>query len=651
MTKYVVAISVSLCIVLSAWATSDNDASNVPGPPNPGSSVTGLVRSGSTEIRPDGATRRLNERAVRINEQFGPNREGSTDREILLNPGFETGSLSPWYQAGSQWSVVTDNPHGGTYCAYDTGNNWIRQDFTGVPGASITSITVWVRQPDAAIAAIDLFYTDGSDSEDVIRPTASWQQFEITWLERGKTLNGIRLWGFTGTSNPETYYDDVSIQVTSSDTLWRYGPFSNFGLTRFDGEYFPGTGKVYFLGGRKADASTDGTVYSYDVTTRTYATTGATLTTPVSNYEVALLLDNYDLPAGDTWGLYIFGGRVGDGTFTSAVQAYHPRSNRVTTVSTDPYPNNTGGIYYIPACNAVHDNMAFVLGGFQSTSSPYISNAVWVFDPLGSAGTRWFQLPNLTIARGYIQAVVLDTFLYACGGDTFDGTNLYARNQVQRLNLEDPATWTLVAPMPQPCGEAKAFGFGTGSPYYRESPGDLDNKIIIAGHGNWPAEDSLCFLYDAAANTWGNFPRILRGRRNHAGAFIPGDAMSNGVPGIWIWGGRHTSDAILGDTTEYFALQSVGTGVAAQPPARLDFSLSIAPNPFRDRATVNYSLTRASHASLKLYDVTGKLVRVLMSGYQHEGSYSYRISDSGRGIYLLKFSTESSTCTRKLVVN
>jgi hypothetical protein len=648
MARNVVKVGMVLAVAVIVWAGT---ARAVPVAGNAAGTAQ-LIRSGSVtaELMPDGTVRfpRATGTADRSPAPGAP-----TDYEALQNPGFESGALTPWYESGGMWSIVTDNPHGGTYCAYDTGNNWIRQDFTGIPVSRITSIALWYRQPNAGIAAVDLFYTDASDTEDIIFPTATWQQFDVTsWLAPGKTLNGIRIWGYTGGPNPECYIDDISIQVVG-DTAWHYGPFSNFGLTRFDGEYFPGTNKVYFMGGRKADASTDGTIYSYDVATQTYASTSRTLPTPVSNYEIALLLDNYDLPAGDTYGLYIFGGRVAAGTYTSAVQAYYPRSNRVVTVTADPYPNQTGGIYYIPACGPVYGNKAYVMGGFQNTAQPYVSNAVWVFDPLAPAGSRWTRSNyNLPYARGYIQAAVVDSFLYACGGDSFDGTNLVAKAQVARQNLLTPGAWATMANMPMIGGEAKAFGFNSNSPYFRTAPGDLSQKVIIAGHGVWPDEDNVCYIYDAPTNVWSNFPRLLRGRRNHAGAFIPVGSGMNGLPGIWIWGGRHTSDAIVGDTTEYFGFQVGPTGIAAEPASPLHCGLQVAPNPVRDLAIVTYTLARTGDAQLKVYDVTGKLRATLVDGPRPTGTSSVRLSTSGLpgGIYVLRLVTEGVTLTRKLVV-
>jgi len=139
----------------------------------------------------------------------------TTDRELLENPGFETGQLPPWETVA--WIVDTKYPHGGTYCASVVGNNWIRQFTDTIPAAEIQSITFWSRQPDQPAAqAFDFFYSDGSYEEFVHFPQPDWQQFDVTYrLNRSKSLVGLGIWGYVGGGpGPDsTFLDDVSIQV------------------------------------------------------------------------------------------------------------------------------------------------------------------------------------------------------------------------------------------------------------------------------------------------------------------------------------------------------------------------------------------------------------------------------------------------------
>jgi len=143
-------------------------------------------------------------------------------QEILQNTGFETGSLDPWYQGpGNHWVITTIFPRSGTYCATDTGNYWIRQDFAQpVPAEDVISITIWSRQAPWGggggrfLQAFDLMYSDLTYYENVVFPDPTWRQWDITsWLTMGKQLSGLRIWGFwcSDAYDDSTYIDDISI--------------------------------------------------------------------------------------------------------------------------------------------------------------------------------------------------------------------------------------------------------------------------------------------------------------------------------------------------------------------------------------------------------------------------------------------------------
>jgi hypothetical protein len=144
-----------------------------------------------------------------------PAASSRTDRELLQNTGFETGSIQPWVT--SNWVVDTKYPHGGLYCACDVGNYSILQWVDTTPGTEVQSVTFWARQPDQPAAqAYDFFYSDGSYEEFVHFPTPAWQRFDVTYrVNRSKSLVGFGLWGYSGGGpGPDsTYIDDVSILV------------------------------------------------------------------------------------------------------------------------------------------------------------------------------------------------------------------------------------------------------------------------------------------------------------------------------------------------------------------------------------------------------------------------------------------------------
>jgi hypothetical protein len=417
---------------------------------------------------------------------------------------------------------------------------------------------------------------------------------------------------------------------------WQSGPVTGFAFTRFDGEYFPGTGKVYFLGGRLGGGTTDGSVWSYDPETQTYADVGVDMPKPVSNYDICLLRDDYDLPAGDTYGLYIVGGRYDlTPNYYDSLQVYYPVSNRVVRLATDNYPGRTLGQISVAMNSAVYDNKMYVCGGFSSVSVG-VSRQTFVFDPLAAAGSRWAQIGDMVTGRCYVGLAVVDSWLIAAGGDTFYGTSLYARNNCQKLNLNDTGFgWTACAAMPGICGEARAFGFDTESPY------GFGGKLIIAGRGTWSTESANCYIYDAATDDWDSFPRLNNRRRNHAGVFIPGDEGTNGVPGMWVFGGRQNSDTFIVRTPEYYQLTMTGV---SERPGNAAARFALAPNPAVGVARVSWPT--GTPAEVSVFDVRGALVQ---SACVPRGPHVLR--GLVPGVYVVRVETAGRAEERKLVVS
>ena len=84
--------------------------------------------------------------------------------------------------------------------------------------------------------------------------------------------------------------------------------------------------------------------------------------------------------------------------------------------------------------------------------------------------------------------------------------------------------------------------------------------------------------------------------------------------------------------------------------------LTVAPNPCLGKAEIAYSLSARGTVSLKLYDVAGKLVRILATGSQVAGTHRLPLTANDRqrtlagGIYILRLENEGSRVTRKLVI-
>jgi len=300
--------------------------------------------------------------------------------------------------------------------------------------------------------------------------------------------------------------------------------------TRFDGEYDPGTGKVYFLGGRSG-TTTDGTIYLYNPGANTCSSTGKIMPTPISNYSIARLNN------GIANLLCTFGGRDAAGGQTLSVQCYNPATNAVSIVTSLP----AAWTGYVPGAVVVLNNKAYLLGGFNPNGPTYVTSRTDEYNPITNA---FSQKGNLNLARSYIMAAAVNGKIYAFGGDTYD-VNLVAQSIAEAF---DPATglWNdaAVADLPIAAGEGTAYGFD-GDNLYR-----IKGKIIIAGGGQFPSETSEVFFYDVASNTYDyGFANLKIQRRNQAGFFMPGN------PGkLWVFGGRSGADVPPYASPEFYSV-------------------------------------------------------------------------------------------------
>lgn len=140
----------------------------------------------------------------------------------LTNPGFETGSLFPWYNARARdyvelWNVTSAEAHSGVYSATNVGNSELRQDFAAVPVNQIVEMSYWQKQREILSTACIFFYSDGSESEHHYNiSTPDWEFFDVTsQLSAGKELVGFSVWGYSDGPQGEdrSYVDDFTLIV------------------------------------------------------------------------------------------------------------------------------------------------------------------------------------------------------------------------------------------------------------------------------------------------------------------------------------------------------------------------------------------------------------------------------------------------------
>ncbi|MGC9364957.1 MAG: T9SS type A sorting domain-containing protein, partial [Fidelibacterota bacterium] len=72
------------------------------------------------------------------------------------------------------------------------------------------------------------------------------------------------------------------------------------------------------------------------------------------------------------------------------------------------------------------------------------------------------------------------------------------------------------------------------------------------------------------------------------------------------------------------------------------------PNPFNSNTKIEYSLQNSDKVKLRIYDITGKLVKTLVNENQNSGKYSVNFDGSNlpSGIYLYRLNAENSKVSK-----
>lgn len=115
---------------------------------------------------------------------------------------------------------------------------------------------------------------------------------------------------------------------------------------------------------------------------------------------------------------------------------------------------------------------------------------------------------------------------------------------------------------------------------------------------------------------------------------------------------NETVEAHAGDTgiVINIVIESVREREAGTPSA---FTLSQNyPNPFNPETRIDYDVPRAGDVQLKVYNLLGQQVAVIVDGYQQAGKYTARF-DAGKlsaGVYFYKLSVGNTSATRRMVL-
>jgi hypothetical protein len=222
--------------------------------------------------------------------------------------------------------------------------------------------------------------------------------------------------------------------------------------------------------------------------------------------------------------------------------------------------------------------------------------------------------------------------------------------------------WRMDSILPVSCGEGYSYST-SGQVHVIDDLNPVTqgvNDFDIAGYGEypiggpWPGATLLGDYSDATGQTSIAVRGVEAGRSVYLGPVYFGDFSGYGNAAYYT---DANSRRLLKQAIEWAALGTSGiSGPAAKPALRAELR-GAAPSPFRFRTTISYSLPAAGRARLAVYDLAGKLVKVIASGTLPAGagqSTWNRTDDAGKtvacGVYFCRLQAGGTNISHKLVV-
>ena len=94
-----------------------------------------------------------------------------------------------------------------------------------------------------------------------------------------------------------------------------------------------------------------------------------------------------------------------------------------------------------------------------------------------------------------------------------------------------------------------------------------------------------------------------------------------------------------------------GTGIQ-QETAAASLNIKACPNPFSTSSTISFEMDRNDHASLDVYDISGRIVETLVNCQLVSGHHSFCFDGSELvpGVYLVRLTTETTSSAARCVL-
>jgi hypothetical protein len=296
-----------------------------------------------------------------------------------------------------------------------------------------------------------------------------------------------------------------------------------------------------------------------------------------------------------------------------------------------------------------YDGKVYLLAGGQKKDA--LVDNFFVYNPAGDSdlGTPWTPLCKLPLGP--------DTKNWKDGSSIVElGGTIYAIHGGAKTNLFYAYDWitnTWLSKEAIPIDDSSYHKYKKKLLVKDGAASASGNGVIYATKGG--GTEVLWQYTPGAPGVWDRLDRIPIEKIDKKHAPKTGAAMAFVDGKVWLLVGNKQVDfwCYVPDvkSTVKTQISKVTQTVNAQPLIpNLQSQINVTPNPFTKLTTVRYTVPISGKVVLKLYNSTGRLIETLVNTNLDAGSYTSTLSTIAKGVYFLKYESNTNKTEVKLIV-
>jgi hypothetical protein len=330
--------------------------------------------------------------------------------------------------------------------------------------------------------------------------------------------------------------------------------------------------------------------------------------------------------------LYYIGGSASVTTGSTDIYEYNPATGTWTLKA--PMPASLSGH------GAVNwgDSVIFVVGGPWTGSGTNLDVHYYRI-PSNTWGTITASLPSGQGRRSHATGIVGNKIFIAAGFNTAFLKNLYIGTIGSNASV---LTWTAGPDIPTPwTGISRTGGIGYGDYFY----------VVAGERGGVGGYSDSTFVFNVNTNVWqhviDNKPTAVSNMWNAVAVRCVNDTVRLYVPGGYNGVGVPNFD-YLGCGP---SLVGITPKINTELPNVFELKQNY-PNPFNPLTQITFSLPKASYVDLRVYDMLGREVALLINQPFEAGSYTTEFDGTkfASGVYFYTLRAGDFTDTKKMVL-